>query len=259
MRANPDIESDVQRCRTDDETAVCVEAVTFSVSTHGGRLDILRGVDLSIPKGTLVMLLGRSGTGKTTLLNCLSGLENPTSGRIRLGNVDLTALSERARTRFRRTSVGIVFQAHPLVPHLTVAENIALTMRLAGVPRGSWKTRIDEALAGIGLLRRAEHFPDELSGGEQQRAAIARAIAHRPPFLFADEPTAELDSARAAEVIRLFRRLAHDDGLTIVMTTHDLSLLEFADEVYEMSDGRAVRRTSVPARAEPVVPPDNAS
>ncbi|HZG76396.1 MAG TPA: ABC transporter ATP-binding protein [Paenibacillus sp.] len=204
---------------------------------------VLQGVELTLVPGELVMLRGRSGSGKTTLLNLIGGLDEPTGGDVRFGGASLRGLGDAARTALRRSRIGIVFQSAALLPQLSARENVELSLRLAGTPRRDWRERTEEALELVGLARRAAHRPYELSGGERQRAAIAKAIAHRPELLLADEPTAELDSQLSVRMAALFRRLAREEGLAICMTTHDETIMEVADRVYDMADGRLVRRT----------------
>lgn len=202
------------------------------------ELKILKGVDLQIKKGSLVMLKGRSGSGKTTFLNIIGGLDLPNAGEVVFNNQRLSEMSDKERTLIRRRDMGFIFQAFALMPLLTAWENVELTLRMAGVPRKEWKGLIEEALDMVDLLKRKDHRPYELSGGEQQRVAIARAFVHKPSIILADEPTAELDSKRSIQMIEMFKRLIAREGLTICMTTHDPAIMEVADEVYEMVDGK---------------------
>ncbi|WP_135553031.1 ABC transporter ATP-binding protein [Paenibacillus cymbidii] len=211
--------------------------VTRSFGVGGARLDVLRGVDIALMPGRLVMLRGRSGSGKTTLLNLLGGLDVPTGGEIRFLGEPLHRLGDAERTRIRRKRIGFIFQAYALMPMLSAYENVELSLRLAGVPRAEWKRRTAQCLELVGLGKRASHRPFELSGGEQQRVCIAKAIAHKPLLLLADEPTAELDSIMTRRMIDVFRAIIADEGATVCMTTHDATIVEEADHVYEMADG----------------------
>jgi putative ABC transport system ATP-binding protein len=187
------------------------------------------------------MLRGRSGSGKTTLLNLLGGLDVPTKGEIYFRGRAIHAMNDKERTKMRRTEIGFIFQAYALLPLLSAYENVELSLRMAGVPRSQWKERVVHCLELVGLGKRMKHRPFEMSGGEQQRVAIAKAIAHRPPLLLADEPTAELDSQMGAQIMAVFREIIETEKVTICMTTHDPTILEVADHVYEMVDGRFIR------------------
>ncbi len=208
-------------------------------SFHTGRttVDILKGIDMSIHTGQLVMLKGRSGSGKTTLLNLIGGLDVPTEGEIWFQDQYLHQFSDYQRTGLRRQSLGIIFQSFALMPLLSAYENVELSLRMAGIPISTHKHRILECLDLVGLGKRAHHRPSELSGGEQQRVAIAKAIAHRPTLLLADEPTAELDSQMSARVMTIFRDIIDTEQIAICMTTHDSTIWEAADHVYTMADG----------------------
>ena len=192
------------------------------------------GLDLELEAGSLTVLLGPSGCGKTTLLSCLGGLLTPTSGRITVGDVDVTALSRRAMTHYRRHDVGIVFQAFNLVPSLTALENVLVPLRAAGVSRTAARERAEELLTRVGLQDRMNHRPGDLSGGQQQRVAVARAIALDAPLILADEPTAHLDYLQVEEMLRLIRELASGDRM-VVVATHDSRLLPLADRVVELA------------------------
>ena len=212
---------------------------TYRVGSH--EIRALQGVDLEVEKGRFVLIRGRSGSGKTTLLNCLGALDVPTRGRIWVGGREITALSERERTLFRRFQVGFVFQSFALLPTLSAAENVEVMLRLAGVGAGERRARVQECLEMVGLSEHARHRPYELSGGQQQRVAIARALALNPPLILADEPTGELDSASAAEIWRLLRHLVDEQGRTVILASHDPAALAYVDEVYELVDGRLLR------------------
>ncbi len=196
-------------------------------------------VSLEVPRGCLAILRGRSGSGKTTLLNMLGALDMPTGGRIFCMEEDITEWSEAKRGRFRRSKIGFVFQSVSLIPMMTAYENVEFALRMAGIREGR-RERCEECLKMVGLGNRMHHMPQELSGGEQQRVAIARAVAHRPGIIFADEPTAELDSATALSVMTLFREMVDREQVTIIMTTHDTSLMGAGDVVYELEDGKLI-------------------
>ena len=206
----------------------------------GGEFWALRGIDLSAPAGKLTILKGRSGSGKTTLLNILSALDPPTAGEVILDGRKITALSDRERTALRRTQVGYVFQSVALIPMMTALENVEFALRLTRWPARARRDRVLECLKLVGLAQRAGHLPQELSGGEQQRVAVARAFAHRPKVLFADEPTGALDTNTGLQVVKIFRDLCAQEGVTVVMTTHDPNLMEIGDAVYELEDGELV-------------------
>ena len=206
----------------------------------GGEFWALRGIDLSAPAGKLTILKGRSGSGKTTLLNILAALDPPTAGEVILDGREITALSDRERTALRRTQVGYVFQSVALIPMMTALENVEFALRLTRWPARARRDRALECLKLVGLAQRAGHLPQELSGGEQQRVAVARAFAHRPKVLFADEPTGALDTNTGLQVVKIFRDLCAQEGVTVVMTTHDPNLMEIGDAVYELEDGELV-------------------
>jgi putative ABC transport system ATP-binding protein len=199
----------------------------------------LRDIDLSIAPGEYLSLMGPSGSGKSTLLNVLGLLDRPTAGRCRLFGRELGELDDEAQARVRRESIGFVFQSFHLVPRLTTAQNVALPLVLAEVPRAERNERVRAQLAAFGLEDRAEHRPDELSGGQRQRAAIARATIGRPQLLLADEPTGNLDRTTGEDVVGVLERL-HDDGLTLIVVTHDPELGRRAHRKLRMVDGRIV-------------------
>nr|WP_300769107.1 ABC transporter ATP-binding protein [uncultured Acetatifactor sp.] len=199
----------------------------------------LNGLDLEIARGQLAILKGRSGSGKTTLMNILSALDYPSEGEVFLQGSNIVEMSEKERGLLRRRKIGFVFQSVALVPMMTAYENVEFALRLAKY-KGSRRERVEECLKMVGLGSRLAHLPQELSGGEQQRVAIARAIAHRPEVLFADEPTAELDTNTGLQVVKIFKELAASEGVTIVMTTHDTGLMEIGDVVYQLEDGEFV-------------------
>jgi len=198
---------------------------------------VLRGVDCTIHQGELVVLLGRSGSGKSTLLNLISGIDVPTGGEVFFGETNLTRLSERDRTLFRRAHIGFVFQSLNLIPTLTVAENILLPLELNGRTDAAEQEQALAFLDEVGLRDRAGSFPDRLSGGEQQRVALARALAHDPLLILADEPTGNLDFKTGRQVMQLLQRLIHDAHRTLLIATHDRDILDLADRVFTLRDG----------------------
>lgn len=205
----------------------------------GGEFQALKDITAEVPKGALAILKGRSGSGKTTLMNIVGALDMPTSGNVMIGGTDITKLSEREREKLRRKKFGFVFQAVSLIPTMNAYQNVEFSLRMAGVRQGR-KERVEACLKMVGLGARMKHMPAEMSGGEQQRVAIARAMAHHPEILFADEPTAELDSGMAAEVVELFRKMTEDEGVTIIMTTHDTGLMDAGDVMIELQNGERI-------------------
>lgn len=203
----------------------------------GSIVHALTDINLDVVSGELVCLRGRSGSGKTTLINILGALDRPSSGEVFFCGEDTGKLSDAGRDRLRRQRLSFVFQSVALISTMTAFENVEFSLRLAGYPIAGRSSRAKECLARVGLGKRMGHRPGELSGGEQQRVAIARAIAHKPGIIFADEPTAALDSSTGTAVLGLFRELVHDDGITVVMTTHDEAMMELADVVYSLEDG----------------------
>lgn len=227
-----------------DETGplLRVSGVERSFQVGGQPLHVLKGIDMELQPRQLVMLRGRSGSGKTTLLNLIGGLDRPTKGEIVFREHPFHRMGDDDRTDVRRREMGFIFQAFALMPLLSAYENVELSLRMANRPRGEWKARVTECLELVGLGKRMHHRPFELSGGEQQRVAIAKAIAHRPRLLLADEPTAELDSQMSAQIMNVFQMIIRTERVTICMTTHDPTILEVADHVYEMVDGKFIAR-----------------
>lgn len=223
-----------------NDSIITARGIKRGFQSGGDTFWALGGIDLDIPRGGLTILRGRSGSGKTTLMNILGALDRPTEGTVILDGVDITAVSESERDAVRRKKIGFIFQSVALVSMMSAYENVEFGMRISGFPAAGRRERAEECLHLVGLSSRIKHMPQELSGGEQQRVAIARAIAHRPAVLFADEPTAELDTLTGLSVIKTFRELVEREGVTIVMTTHDVGLMDAADVVYELSDGMLV-------------------
>lgn len=213
--------------------------VSRCFTTAGNQFWALRDINITAPAGKLTILKGRSGSGKTTLMNILGALDKPTNGQVYLGGEDIVKLDERRRGLIRRRSIGYVFQSVALIPMMSAYENVEYALRLAGMRSGR-RERASECLKMVGLGQRMNHMPQEMSGGEQQRVAIARAIAHKPKVIFADEPTAELDTNTGLQVVKIFKNLCAGEGITIVMTTHDTGLMEIGDMVYELQDGEIV-------------------
>jgi putative ABC transport system ATP-binding protein len=211
-----------------------IQDLVVEYSSGGYALRPINGLNLDVAAGSLVILLGPSGCGKTTLLSCLGGILRPKSGVIKFGGVDVTALDGRELAKYRRDTVGIVFQAFNLVPSLTALENVTVPLRAAGMSRAASRRRAEELLNRVNLADRMKHRPGDLSGGQQQRVAVARAIALDPPLILADEPTAHLDFIQVEEVLRLIRSLAVDERV-VVVATHDSRILPMADHVIELA------------------------
>lgn len=211
-----------------------------SFGTGSTKVDVLKNIQMSIEEGKLTILRGRSGSGKTTLLNLLSALDQPTSGEIFFRGIDITKLSDYKRDELRRKQYGFVFQSVALISNMTAYENVDFALRVAKYSVKDRDKRVLESLERVGLTQRMKHRVQELSGGEQQRVAIARAIAPRPSVIFADEPTAELDSNMGEHIMVLFRKLVETEKVTVVMTTHDPHLMKCADIVYQLEDGAVI-------------------
>lgn len=218
--------------------ALRLESVTKTYESGSQLVHAVRDLSVSLRRGSFTAVMGPSGSGKSTLLHCAAGLDRPTSGRVWIGDTEVSRLRERPRTEFRREHVGFVFQAFNLLQALTVAENVTLPALLAG--RSVAPEAIADVLTGIGLLELSDRRPAELSGGQQQRVAIARALIGRPDVVFADEPTGALDLRSGREVLTLFRAAVSDLGHTVVMVTHDPVAASHADSVMFLADGRVV-------------------
>ncbi len=210
----------------------------FSYRGAAGATAVLQDVDLDLQAGERVAIVGESGSGKSTLLHLAAGLETASSGQVRVKGTELGSLSERERTLLRRRELGIVFQAFHLIPTLTALENVALPLELAGNTRGrEARSRAEEQLASVGLSGKADRYPEQLSGGEQQRVAIGRALVHQPALILADEPTGNLDSATGESVFRLLLEQVAATGSTLLMVTHSAALAERLDRTVRMVDG----------------------
>jgi len=218
------------------DALLVAEAVRKVYRTGAEEVEALRAVDLSVHEGEWVSVMGPSGSGKTTLLNCCSGLDDIDGGRVLLDGVDLHGLSDGERTRNRASSMGFIFQAYNLIPVLSAVENVELPLLLAGTAAKEARRRAVETLERVGLGHRLKHRPSELSGGEQQRVTVARALAGKPRVVWADEPTGALDSENATTVMDLLRDL-NREGLTLVVVTHDEGVGACADRVIRMRDG----------------------
>jgi putative ABC transport system ATP-binding protein len=219
-------------------TMISVRGLSMRLASGGRGVDVLTDVSLDVPAGQFLAIAGPSGSGKSTLLGLIAGLDQPTAGRIEVAGVDVTALDEDGLARFRRDHVGYVFQSFHLLPTLTAQENVAVPLELAGEAGAA--TRAATLLAEVGLAERAHHYPVQLSGGEQQRVAVARAMARRPTLLLADEPTGNLDSATGKQIIELLVGMNRRLGSTLVLVTHDAALAAHADRVVTLRDGRIV-------------------
>lgn len=231
------------------------DGLSRTFATAAGDVHACADIDIVVRPGELVVVRGASGAGKTTLLNLLGGLDRPTAGRVWIGETEATALDEDALARLRRERLGFVFQSFGLIPVLSAAENVELPLRIAGVAAKERDERVAEALSLVGLADHAAQRPSELSGGQQQRVGIARAIVARPHVLIADEPTGQLDSRTAAVVMDLIGDLVHTQGIAAVVSTHDPLLVQRADRLIELHDGRVTSAAS--AGAAPAAPADS--
>jgi putative ABC transport system ATP-binding protein len=219
-----------------------VEARAVDKTYDTGRLAVhaLRDVSFSVPRGEMVAIMGPSGSGKTTLLNCLSGLDAIDEGEVLIEGVSLSSMSDRERTDYRARRMGFVFQFYNLMPVLTAVENVELPLLVARVRPGEARKKAIRALEMVGLGERADHLPDELSGGQRQRATIARALVNEPAIVWADEPTGDLDSENAGEIVTLMRELNQERGLTFLIVTHDIAVGRSTDRIVRMMDGQIV-------------------
>lgn len=228
----------VAPARPAGDVRVRLRDVHRSFTTAAGGVHVLRGLDLEVAAGELVVVRGPSGSGKTTLLNVAATIDAPTSGSVELAGHDVAGMGDDALADLRAASVGYVFQSFGLLPVLSAAENVEVPLRLLGTDPGERAARVAEALERVGLARHARQRPYELSGGQQQRVGVARALVTRPAVLIADEPTGQLDSATAEQVMALIADLVHTGGVAAVVATHDPALMERADRVLEMHEGR---------------------
>lgn len=224
-----------------EQIAVRATDVVRAYSVNNERILALRGVSLDVPVGGFVALMGRSGSGKTTLLNMIGGLDQPSEGDISVFGQSLKRMNQEQLTKLRREQCGYIFQAFALLPILSAWENVEMPLRISGVRSNrERRQRAEEALGLVGLEKWATHRPAEMSGGQQQRVAIARALVARPRLLLADEPTGELDSTTGRNLLTLMREIVRSEGVTLVMATHDRTIYEFADMVYNLKDGQLI-------------------
>jgi putative ABC transport system ATP-binding protein len=222
------------------EPLVTASGVARTFGSGETAVPALRDVSFSVGRGQLVVVYGRSGSGKTTLLNIVGGLDTPTAGAIRVAGQDLSAMTEHDRRMMRRTTVAFIFQSFGLIPMLSAAENVGIPLRIAGAARRAREERTRLLLSVVGLEEHAGKRPAELSGGQQQRVAVARALSGRPELLIADEPTGQLDSETGRQIIRLLRTVIRAEGITALVASHDTELMDLADEVLRLEDGRLV-------------------
>jgi lipoprotein-releasing system ATP-binding protein len=217
---------------------VTVSGLAKSYAGTAGRLEVLRGLDLAVEPGEMIAIVGASGVGKSTLLHVLGGLDSIDGGTVQIGDAAIHEMDDDARVGFRNRHVGFVFQFHHLLPEFTAIENVEMPLRIAGRPAGETRQQASAVLDRVGLRSRAEHRPGMLSGGEQQRVAVARAIVHRPSLLLADEPTGNLDEATAAELHQLLRDMHREHGLTSIIVTHNTALARSCDRMLRLEGGR---------------------
>ncbi len=229
-------------------SAIVTEELTRVYRMGGEDIPALRGVNMSIPANTFMALKGRSGSGKTTLLNCVGGLDRPSSGTVRIFGEALGNWSERKLTRWRRHNVGFVFQSFGLMPSLSAYENVELMLRMSGVRGRRRREHTVHCLERVGLTKWMHHRPFEMSGGQQQRVAIARSLANSPSLILADEPTGELDSQTAHEILGLFQTIVREEDMTVLMVTHDMISDQYVDDYLYLRDGTIV--SSVDMEAE---------
>ncbi len=222
---------------TDRQIIYRTEDLCRQFTSGSETITVLNKINLQLAARSLTMLKGRSGSGKTTLINLLGTLDMPTSGKIYFQDQEICSMSSRRRDQLRRENMGFIFQSVALIASMTAYENVEFALRIAGVDNRQRRERAEEVLSLVGLGSRMKHRTQELSGGEQQRVAIARAIAHRPTVVFADEPTAELDTNMGLQVVSLLRSLVRQEGLTVIMTTHDPNMIELADQVISLDEG----------------------
>ena len=223
----------------DTDQTPLIEATNISKSYLVGSqtVNVIQSVTVQIDSGEFVAIVGRSGSGKTTLLNLLAGLDHPNSGKVLIRGVDIAGMSDNQLTDIRRSVIGFIFQSFGLLPLLSAFENVELPLRISGINMADRQIKTRNALEMVGLWSRANHGPYELSGGEQQRVSIARAVVNEPPLILADEPTGELDSNNARDIFGLFKEMVSGQGISIMCATHDSTLLSMADDVKELKNG----------------------
>ena len=230
----------------DTDQTPLIEATNISKSYLVGSqtVNVIQSVTVQIDSGEFVAIMGRSGSGKTTLLNLLAGLDQPNSGKVLVRGVDIAGMSDNQLTDIRRSVIGFIFQSFGLLPLLSAFENVELPLRISGINMANRQIKTRNALEMVGLWSRANHRPYELSGGEQQRVSIARAVVNEPPLILADEPTGELDSNNAKDIFGLFKEMVSGQGISIMCATHDSTLLSMADGVKELKNGSLFTDTS---------------
>ncbi len=233
------------------QPAIFAHDVQMAYQTGHRKVPILKGVDLAIQPGTIQLLMGPSGSGKTTFLSILAGILTPTGGAVKLLGEDITQLSKKALAEFRLENIGFIFQGFNLFPALTARENIEIALNLKGIRGRRARKEAKELLGRDGLGDRVDNLPRDLSGGEKQRVAVARAIAQKPPLILADEPTAALDAKSGHQVMELMRKLAKEDNSTVVVVTHDPRIVDLADQIVHMEDGRLSAPDIYPSNAQP--------
>ena len=222
----------------DSAAMVAAHGVSRTFGSGHTAVQALREVSFTVRRGQLVAVCGRSGSGKTTLLNIIGGLDTPTEGHLEVAGRDVTRMPERDRLALRRSTVAFIFQSFGLIPMLSAAENVGVPLRITGAPPRAREERVATMLSIVGLSEHAAHRPDELSGGQQQRIAIARALAGRPELLIADEPTSQLDLETGRQIMRLLLTVVRSEGITALVATHDEALIDLADSVLRLEDGR---------------------
>jgi ABC-type lipoprotein export system ATPase subunit len=236
----PEVDGHPEVLQSHVESIVEARAVDKVYDTGKVEVHALRGVSFSVPRGEMVAIMGPSGSGKTTLLNCLSGLDRVDGGEVMIEGVELGSMSDEERTDYRARRMGFVFQFYNLMPVLSAVENVELPLLVSRVPGREARRKALDALELVGLAERASHVPDELSGGQRQRCTIARALVNEPAIVWADEPTGDLDSENAQEIVALMRRLNRERGLTFLIVTHDISVGRATDRIVRMVDGEIV-------------------
>ncbi|MGC9358785.1 MAG: ABC transporter ATP-binding protein [Anaerolineae bacterium] len=223
-----------------DGVIVKTSEVTRVYRVDHQEVHALRGVNFWARQGEYLGVMGRSGSGKTTLLNIIGGLDRPTEGEVEVFGESISELSDRRLTEFRRHKIGFVFQSFALMPTMSAFENVELPLRMIGVRRRERRQRVMECLELVGLTKWAKHRPKEMSGGQQQRVAIARSLVNRPGLILADEPTGELDTTTARSILELFRSIVEEEGVSIVISSHDPTMLDYVEFCYNLADGRVL-------------------
>ncbi|WP_013324277.1 ABC transporter ATP-binding protein [Gloeothece verrucosa] len=239
------VKPQIEPVTTPEGAAIATKGVEMVYQTQAGRFPILKGIDLEIPYGSVEILMGPSGSGKTTLLTILAGLLTPTSGSVKLLGQEITTMSRKQLAKFRLHHIGFVFQDFNLFPALTAAENIEMAFHLKGIRGREARRQTQSLLEQVDLGDKGGNLPSQLSGGQKQRVAIARALVGRPQLIMADEPTASLDSQSGYTVVQLLRQLAREAGCTVLMVTHDPRILDLADRVIHLEDGKLAQSPTI--------------